>query len=484
MTLLADRYELAEWLGSGGMARVHAARDLRLGRRVAVKLVREDLVGDAATRARLLREARHAGAFHHPNAVAVFDVGTDRGAPFVVMELVEGETLADRLARHGRLEATESATIASAVLEALAAAHARGLVHRDVKPANVLLPHAGGVKLADFGIAKELTAGSASITSTGQILGTPAYLAPEQVAGEGTTPASDVYAVGVVLYECLAGRPPFTGEHAMAVALAHQREPVTPLLRVAPSAPAELAAFVEHALAKDPARRYHDAAAAREALAWAVGEPARTVPLRRDAGQEPTRVLERGATAAASEEPTLAPREHGTATQARAAAPTRALGGASAAPSGMPRRRGRRRWPLVLAALVLAAVAGWLALDVVTGLLEQDSAPEPEAPVEDPDDPGAQPGAQPGEDPDAPDAPDAEDPDEGPDEAPGDQPEEPTEDAPDEAPEGRGAPEDTDDAEDPGEPEAREGPEDADVGDDAPRGDDDAHASGLARDRP
>ena len=439
MTLLADRYELAEPLGSGGMARVHAAVDHRLGRRVAVKLIREDLLGDAQARARLLREAHNAGAFHHPNSVAVFDVGTDRGTPFIVMELVEGETLADRLKRRGRLDAQETSAIGLATLDALAAAHARGLVHRDVKPANVLLPRTGGVKLADFGIAKEMAASASTITSTNQILGTPTYLAPEQASGESATPASDVYAVGVLLYECLAGRPPFTGDHAMAVALAHQRDPVPPLLRVAPSVPASLAAMVEHALAKTPQRRYPDAAAARDALAWAVEEPAGTATTRvLPAAGEPTQQLDEPIADDAASQETVASRPAasapGPATRARAAAPTRAMGSAA------PRRR--RRWPLLLVALVLAGLAGWLALGVMDDLFEDrtdDEAPDApgeEDPAEDdpgPDDPGPdEPG--PGEPGPVEPGPDEPDPDDEPD-APDDEPERDDPGAPDDEPE-------------------------------------------------
>jgi eukaryotic-like serine/threonine-protein kinase len=272
MALLADRYELAEPLGAGGMAHVVAAYDRLLERRVAVKLIRDELLGDEASRQRLLREARAAAALHHPNTVAVYDVGRDE-QPFIVMELVEGESLADRLAREGRLEAREAVAIAAPVLEGLAAAHDRGLVHRDVKPSNILLPAAGGVKLADFGIAKAVS-GVTDLTATGSVLGTPRYLAPEQAAGQGATPASDLYALGAVLYECLAGRAPFEADSPLAVALAHQQQPVPSLVDHVPGVPAALAAVVERALAKRPDDRHHDARAMRTALESAVGDGA------------------------------------------------------------------------------------------------------------------------------------------------------------------------------------------------------------------
>jgi eukaryotic-like serine/threonine-protein kinase len=270
MAPLADRYELAEPLGTGGMARVVAAYDRVLQRRVAVKLIRDELLDDDASRQRLLREARSAAALHHPNTVAVFDVGQDEH-PFIVMELIEGESLADRLAREGRLDARHAVEIAAAVLEGLAAAHDRGLVHRDVKPSNILLPSAGGVKLADFGIAKEL-AGPTSLTATGSVLGTPRYLAPEQAAGQGATPASDLYALGAVLYECLAGRAPFEADSPLAVALAHQQRPVPSLTDVAPEVPPVLAVAVERALAKRPEDRPADARAMRAALESAAAD--------------------------------------------------------------------------------------------------------------------------------------------------------------------------------------------------------------------
>ena len=276
MTVLADRYELAEELGAGGMALVVAAHDRTLDRRVAIKLIREELLGDATVRDRLLREARAAGRLHHPNTVTVHDVGEDDGRGFVVMELVTGTTLARHLA-DGPLAADRAALILAAVLAGLQVAHDHGLVHRDVKPSNILLPAAGGVKLADFGIARGLAEASSKLTATGTVLGTPSYLAPEVLGGTAAVPASDLYAVGVVLYEALSGRVPFRAESPIAVALAHQHEPPPPLADHAPAVPAALVAVVERALAKDPVDRFPDAATMRTALLDAVGNPSPTV---------------------------------------------------------------------------------------------------------------------------------------------------------------------------------------------------------------
>jgi len=284
MVLLSDRYELGATIGAGGMARVVQAHDRLLDRPVAVKLMRDDLSADPTVRQRFLREARAAARFAHPNAVAVYDTGQDGRRPWIVMELVDGDNLADRLAAEGALPAETAKAITDQVLAALSAAHRAGMVHRDVKPANILLPDRGGVKLTDFGIAKGIQEATAGLTATGQLIGTAKYLAPEQVDGHPATPASDIYAMGVVLYEMLAGAPPFSGENALAVALAHTRDPVPPLRGVDPT----LASVAERALAKDPAGRYPDAAAMREALGGdsrpapvaPVAAAAATVPLR------------------------------------------------------------------------------------------------------------------------------------------------------------------------------------------------------------
>jgi eukaryotic-like serine/threonine-protein kinase len=279
--VLADRYELGRPIGSGGMARVYEAFDRVLHRRVAVKVVRDDLGVGPVERERLLREARSAASFTHANAVAVYDTGEHEGKPFIVMELVEGTDLGEVL-QAGPMDPDRVVDIAAQFLAALGAAHASGLVHRDIKPSNILLPDEGGVKLADFGIAKGLQDASATLTATGQIIGTPRYLSPEQVGGQPADPRSDVYASGVVLYEMLAGHPPFDAPTPLAVALAHQRDQPPPLDEARPGLDPHLVAVVDRALDKEPDRRFADAAALRAALVGsAVPGPAAvpTVPL-------------------------------------------------------------------------------------------------------------------------------------------------------------------------------------------------------------
>jgi Protein kinase domain len=275
--VLEQRYELGARLGAGGMAEVFAGYDRSLDRPVAIKLLKTDLP-DPRARERFEHEARTAAGFVHPNAVTVYDVGDDGQRPYLVMELVEGRDLAELLAVRGALTPGQATRIADQMLAALGAAHQRGLVHRDVKPGNVLVTRDGTAKLADFGIAKAAADATAGLTLTGQVMGTPRYLAPEQAAGEGATPRSDLYSAGVVLYEMLAGEPPFTGETPVAIALAHQQAPVPPLTGRRPDLPPALVATVERALEKDPARRFPDAAAMQAALRGGDATADATVP--------------------------------------------------------------------------------------------------------------------------------------------------------------------------------------------------------------
>jgi serine/threonine protein kinase len=257
--LLGDRYRLVRMIGSGGMGTVWEAEDEVLGRPVAVKVLSESLAaGERAVR-RFEREAEASARLSGPHIAAVYDFGRSEGRPYMVMELVRGETLVDRLTREGPLPPQEAARIATQVAEALEEAHAAGIVHRDVKPGNLMLTPAGDVKVMDFGIAA--AAWAVRITTSGLVLGTPSYLAPEQAKGEKTTPASDVYALGAVLYEMVAGHPPFVAESPVAVALAHVREDPPPLHQVAEGVPPNLAAASMAALAKDPAERPASAAA-------------------------------------------------------------------------------------------------------------------------------------------------------------------------------------------------------------------------------
>jgi serine/threonine-protein kinase len=239
-------------LASGGMGEVWAARDLLLDREVAVKVLGGALVGDRRAAERLRREARAAGRLEHPAIARVLDLGEDAGRPYLVMELLEGESLAERIARAGPMDPAEAARVMAAVAGALEAAHRAGVVHRDVKPGNVFLTSDGAVKVLDFGIA--WAAGDVALT-TGDLIGTAAYLAPERALGHQATAASDVYALGVVLYELLAGRRPFEAGSDIELAMAHINAEPVPLALAAPSTPLCLVAACEQAMAKDPAAR-------------------------------------------------------------------------------------------------------------------------------------------------------------------------------------------------------------------------------------
>jgi serine/threonine protein kinase len=263
--LVAGRYEIERPLGHGAMATVDLARDVELDRSVALKRLAENLSRDEELRARFLREGRLAARLAHPNVVRIFDVGEDDERPFIAMEYVDGETLAELVRRRGQLPAREVADLGVQICRALAAAHEAGLVHRDVKPQNLLLGSNGLLKLGDFGIAFGL--GGTRLTMAGTVLGTAAYLAPEQARGEEVTAAADVYGAGAVLYELLTGRPPRT-----PTSLADLTDSTT----IAPpvGAPPALARIVMRCLAADAAARPPSAAAlAHELAATLPGHP-------------------------------------------------------------------------------------------------------------------------------------------------------------------------------------------------------------------
>ena len=264
-SVLGGRYRLGATLGTGGMADVYEAVDDRLGRPVAVKVLRPEMAAQPDVRRRFEAEAKAAALLSHPNAVSVFDTGVDGTTPWLVMERLPGETLGDRIRRDGPLDPEWVRRMAGDVLGALGAAHAAGLVHRDVKPANILIGADGCAKIADFGIAKSLEVVD-DHTLTGQLVGTPAYVAPERIDGEPATVRSDLYALGVVLYEALGGRRPFEGTTPMSIAYAVQNAPVPPLDELRPDLPRPLVDAVARAMSRDPAARFGSAAEMARAL--------------------------------------------------------------------------------------------------------------------------------------------------------------------------------------------------------------------------
>ncbi|MFG2140272.1 protein kinase [Streptomyces sp. NPDC048650] len=257
------RYRLTRRLGRGGMAEVFAAEDVRLGRTVAVKLLRSDLAEDPVSKARFTREAQSVAGLNHHAVVAVYDSGEDFVAgntvPYIVMELVEGHTIRDLLLNADAPPPDQALIIVSGVLEALAYSHQHGIVHRDIKPANVIITHSGAVKVMDFGIARALHGAQSTMTQTGMVMGTPQYLSPEQALGKTVDTRSDLYATGCLLYELLALRPPFTGETPLSVVYQHVQDMPVPPSEVAEAVPPELDGLVMRSLAKDPDDRFQTA---------------------------------------------------------------------------------------------------------------------------------------------------------------------------------------------------------------------------------
>jgi eukaryotic-like serine/threonine-protein kinase len=279
-TLLAGRYRVVRRLGSGAMAVVELAEDMQLERPVAIKLLRAGVLEDRDLRARFVREARAAARLSHPNVVGVFDTGATDGRPFIVMEYVPGETLAAVLERRRTLPPAEVVDLGVQACAGLAEAHDHGLVHRDVKPQNLIVREDGILKIADFGIVRgdETT----RLTQHGTVLGTAGYLSPEQAAGEDVTAASDLYALGAVLYELLTGRTPYEFESLTEFAATQWSRAVTPVRDIRPDVPEALEAVVMRCLARDARFRYGSAAELRSALRASL-EPRRdhTAPMRR-----------------------------------------------------------------------------------------------------------------------------------------------------------------------------------------------------------
>ncbi|GAA1609242.1 Stk1 family PASTA domain-containing Ser/Thr kinase [Catellatospora bangladeshensis] len=286
--LLGGRYQVGELLGYGGMAEVHRGRDLRLGRDVAIKMLRTDLARDATFQMRFRREAQNAAALNHPAIVAVYDTGEERAPsgevlPYIVMEFVAGRTLKEVLAAEGRLMPRRALEITADICAALEFSHRHGIIHRDIKPGNVMFTPNAQVKVMDFGIARALASGATTMTQTSAVIGTAQYLSPEQARGEAVDARSDVYAAGCVLFELLCGHPPFVGDSPVAVAYQHVREE--------PPAPSEsnrdvtpdIDAVVLKALSKNPANRYQSAGEMRaDLLRAAAGRPVMATPVMRE----------------------------------------------------------------------------------------------------------------------------------------------------------------------------------------------------------
>jgi serine/threonine-protein kinase len=275
-SVLGGRYRLVELLGQGGMATIYRARDAQLDRDVAVKLLRPEFGRDPDFLARFRDEARAAASLNHPNIVAVFDFGEEASGPYIVMELIDGQDLASILRENGPLPPRQAARVSAEVAMALHAAHVRGIVHRDVKPSNILVGRDGRVKVADFGIARALT--EAALTLPGITMGSVHYFSPEQARGEPATQASDIYALGIVLYEALTGQRPFSGDGAAAVALARltSTPPRPSALRA--GVPAALDQIVQRAMALDPAARFASSASLASALEGWLADPATPGP--------------------------------------------------------------------------------------------------------------------------------------------------------------------------------------------------------------
>ncbi len=340
--LLGGRYELDGIVGRGGMAEVFRARDIRLDRIVAVKTLRDDLARDQTFQARFRREAQSAASLNHPSIVAVYDTGEDMvgstPVPYIVMEFVDGRTLRDLLRDDRRLLPERALEITDGVLRALDYSHRNGIVHRDIKPGNVMLTRTGEVKVMDFGIARAVSDAQATMTQTAQVIGTAQYLSPEQARGERVDARSDLYSAGCLLYELLTGRPPFTGDSPVAIAYQHVREQPVPPSRVDPEIPGWADAIVLKAMAKDPGDRYQSAGEMRNDIQRALsGVPVAAPTLA--AGYQGTRRM--GASTAMAG-PT-------------GAIPAYDYGEDDQPPPGAR----RRRWPWVVAILVaLLLVAG------------------------------------------------------------------------------------------------------------------------------
>jgi eukaryotic-like serine/threonine-protein kinase len=353
--LLGGRYELDGVVGRGGMAEVYRARDIRLDRIVAIKTLRADLARDQIFQARFRREAQSAASLNHPNIVAVYDTGEDMATgvpvPYIVMEFVDGRTVRDLLQDGHRLLPERSLEIIDGVLRALDYSHQAGIVHRDIKPGNVMVTRNGDVKVMDFGIARAMSDAQATMTQTAQVIGTAQYLSPEQARGERVDSRSDLYSTGCLLYEMLTGRPPFTGDSPVAIAYQHVREDPIPPSRVDPDVPPWADAIVLKAMAKSPADRYQTAADMRADLQRAASG----LPV---AAALPTRVDMYSQTQRMGADTMMAGRTSGIPPVA----------GSEYGDYGQGDRRGGRRWiPWVLGLVIVLGVVAGVAYYLLAG---------------------------------------------------------------------------------------------------------------------
>jgi serine/threonine-protein kinase len=346
--LLGGRYELDGIVGRGGMAEVFRARDIRLDRIVGVKTLRDDLARDQTFQARFRREAQSAASLNHPSIVAVYDTGEDMvggvPVPYIVMEFVDGRTLRDLLRDDRRLLPERAAEITDGVLRALDYSHRNGIVHRDIKPGNVMLTRAGEIKVMDFGIARAVSDSQLTMTQTAQVIGTAQYLSPEQARGERVDFRSDLYSTGCLLYELLTGRPPFTGDSPVAIAYQHVKEDPIPPSQIDPEVPAWADAIVLKAMAKDPAQRYQSAGEMRNDIQRALSGAPIAAPMLADAYG--TRRMGGAATQVAGRTSAIPPYQYGPE---------------DGGPGGPPQRR-HRAWPWVVLAVVVVVLIAVIVL--------------------------------------------------------------------------------------------------------------------------
>jgi eukaryotic-like serine/threonine-protein kinase len=353
-TVVDSRYRIVRRIGSGGMADVYCAEDTHLGRQVALKVLHRRFAQDQEFVERFRREASAAAGLQHPNVVGVFDRGRHDGTYYIAMEHLPGRTLKEIVEAEAPLAQERAVDFGLQILQAAGFAHRHGVIHRDFKPHNVIVDEQGHAKVTDFGIAR---AGASEMTETGSIMGTAQYLSPEQAQGHAVTATSDLYSIGVMLYEMLAGRLPFEGDSAVSIALKHLSEPPAPISHFRPDVHPALESVVMAALAKDPARRWQSAEDFGEAMA-AAGAQLGDVP---PGGTAPT---------AFAPIPAPVPATDGDSTSPPALAPV-------SRPEPPPERKGRRRWPWVLIGLLTLALVGFLTYLAVKALTEPETREVP-----------------------------------------------------------------------------------------------------------